>query len=294
MRLDAYLSEQHPELSRSQLKRLILDDRVMVNGAVINKPSFEVDSISKVSIDLPSPNDYGREIAKFSQSNIIYQNEHILVINKPAGMLTHAKGGACDEFTVADYVRALFNSVEADENKDNNRLGIVHRLDRATSGVLICARDLASQHYLQKQFSERKAHKTYWALVKDTPAHSEAQINLPLARNLKKPATFAVNGKGKIAITNYRVLAIYSDNTSLLELKPLTGRTHQLRVHLSHIGHPIIGDPVYGDGKFEDRLMLHAKELEITIPTASGNQRMTFQADLPADFQAILEAKHEI
>lgn len=293
MRLDVYLSEQYPNYSRSQLKQLIEDGQVTVDGLAVSKPSFDVSATSQIIATLPETPDFSEQITKFNQNNIIYQNDYVMVINKPAGMLTHAKGGHCDEFTVADFVRAMFSPAEAAQNIGNNRLGIVHRLDRATSGVLICARNLATQHYLQKQFSERKAHKTYWALVRGIPTHSHARINLPLARNLKRPATFTVNGKGKPAITGYQVLSTYDDNTTLVELRPLTGRTHQLRVHLSHIGHPIIGDPVYGDGKFGDRLMLHAKELEITIPTDSGNQRMTFRADLPADFLSVIEAKHE-
>lgn len=293
MRLDIYLTKAYPELSRSVLKSLILAGRVLVNGEIVDKPSREIVEADHVVANIPEAHDFTAQINNFGANNVIYMNDNAVVVNKPAGLLTHAKGGETNEFTVADYIRSIFDPHELRNDPTNNRLGIVHRLDRATSGVLVCARNLATQHFLQKQFSERKAHKTYWAIVKGVPEHMEVQINLPLARNPKKPATFAVNGKGKVALTNYRVLAIYDDNTSLLELKPLTGRTHQLRVHLSYIGHPIVGDPVYGGGRFGDRLLLHAKELEITVPTDNGNQRMTFQAELPSDFAKIIEGKHE-
>lgn len=293
MRLDVYLAKAHSELSRSTLKSLILSGHVTVNNQVVVKPAQEVGYADNVAVDIPEAVDFTEQINDFGKNDVIYMNDNVVVVNKPAGLLTHAKGGLASEFTVADYIRSIFNPQELAADQTNNRLGIVHRLDRATSGVLICARNLSAQHFLQKQFSERKAHKTYWAMVKGVPEHMEAQINLPLARNLKKPATFAVNGKGKSALTNYRVLAIYNDNTSLLELKPLTGRTHQLRVHLSYIGHPIIGDPVYGNGKFGDRLLLHARELEITVPTDNGNNRMTFRAELPTDFARIIEGKCE-
>ena len=184
-------------------------------------------------------------------------------------------------------MRAQFDPAERAEHSDNNRLGIVHRLDRATSGVMICARNLATAAMLSRQFAERKAHKTYLAVTECVPAELAAQINLPIGRNLSRPATFRVDGKGKVAITDYQVLRINEDGTALLELKPQTGRTHQLRVHLSYIGCPIVGDPIYGhgDSRYNDgRLMLHAWQLEISIPGADGNVRRTFIAEPPREF----------
>ena len=216
---------------------------------------------------------------------VIYADDNVIVVNKPAGMLVHAKGSIAKELTVADYVRSQFNPDELADNADNNRLGIVHRLDRVTSGVMICARNLATTSYLSRQFAERKAKKVYMALVGSLPRHSAARINLPIRRSRRAPATFVVDGNGKVAITDYTVQKEYSDGRALLELRPLTGRTHQLRVHLAHLGCPIVGDAVYGHAHYGDRLMLHAYQLEISIPGQDGAKRRIFTAPLPADFQ---------
>ena len=163
---------------------------------------------------------------------------------------------------------------------------LVHRLDRDTSGVVILAKNEATQTMLRKQFQDRKAHKTYYAVVDGRPKLDEAIINLPIARNLKQPTTFMVDPKGKPAETYYKV--IRSDGThSLLELKPTTGRTHQLRVHLKYIGCPIVGDKVYNAESKGKRLMLHAYSLEISIPGENENVRRTFVADLPNSFKEL-------
>lgn len=293
MRLDAYLSSQHQDLSRASIQKLIKDGKATVNGTVVKKPAYDVSESAVVRLSIPKQLDFVDEIAAF-QKQVLFENDNVVVVNKPAGMLTHSKGELNNEFTVADFVRSQFDPAEAAEQRNNNRLGIVHRLDRATSGVLICARNLATASYLQKQFSERKAHKTYLALVERAPKHSAAQIDLPIARDIRRPSAFKVDGKGKSAITSYRILKYFDDGSALMELKPLTGRTHQLRVHLSYIGVPIIGDPVYGHGKYGDRLWLHAYQLEITVPTSDSNQRMTFTADLPKDFKSAIEERNEI
>lgn len=288
MRLDAWLANKYPEFSRATVQKLIKSGQATVDGTVITKPSYEVAETQTVSFTPPTAPDFSVDSSQFAAS-VIFENANVVVINKPAGMLTHAKGAMAEEFTVADFVRSKFDQTESVANAGNNRLGIVHRLDRATSGLLICAKNLATAHYLQRQFADRKAHKTYFALVERTPKQLAAQINLPIARNVRKPATFQVDPKGKPAITDYRVTEQFDDGTALVELKPHTGRTHQLRVHLSYIGAPIVGDPIYGNGQFGDRLMLHAAALEITVPTGHGNERMTFEAPLPTDFMAELE-----
>lgn len=288
MRLDKYLAQQHPDLTRSELQQHIKAGAVTVNGVVVVKPAFDVSvDTDIIEFTLSTQPDFANEIQDFAAKHVIYQDDNVVVINKPAGLLVHAKGGIDHEFTVADYVRAQFDPAERAEHSDNNRLGIVHRLDRATSGVMICARNLATAGMLSRQFAERKAHKTYLAVTECIPAELTAQINLPIGRNLSRPATFRVDGKGKVAITDYQVLRINEDGTALLELKPQTGRTHQLRVHLSYIGCPIVGDPIYshGDSRYNDgRLMLHAWQLEISIPGADGNVRRTFIAEPPREF----------
>jgi 23S rRNA pseudouridine1911/1915/1917 synthase len=165
-----------------------------------------------------------------------------------------------------------------------NRAGIVHRLDRATSGVMICAKTETALKQLQKQFSERKTKKTYIAIIAGRLANPEAIIDMPIERNPKQPQTFRVGRQGKPAITQYKTLKV-SDNYSLVELKPTTGRTHQLRVHLKHLGHPIVGDNLYG-GMPADRLYLHALSLEITLP---NRQRVTLKAPLPNAFSRVIK-----
>lgn len=284
MRLDAYLAKEYPDLSRSQLQQYVKVGLVKVNGAVVKKPAYDLRDDEAVVFNQPTQPDFSTELANFTKC-VIYQDDNVIVINKPSGVLVHAKGGIDPEFTVADYVRSQFNQAELIANLTNNRLGIVHRLDRATSGVMICARNLATQTMLARQFAERKAHKTYLAVTEKEPAELEATIDLPIGRNLARPSTFRVDGKGKSAITNYMVLKEYDNGQALLELKPLTGRTHQLRVHLSYLGCPIVGDPVYGHAKYGARLMLHAWQLEITIPGSAGQGiRKTFTATPPTEF----------
>lgn len=283
MRLDAQLTKLFPNYSRSQLQQFIADGRVAVNGKVVTKSSFLVGDDDLVLFNEPTKPDFSRELGEF-EKHVIYIDDNVVVINKPAGVLVHAKGGTGYEFTVADYVKSVFDVDELTQNADNNRLGIVHRLDRATSGIIICARNLKTASMLSRQFAERKAKKTYLAVVSKEPKEISATINLPIGRNLSKPSTFKVSTSGKAAITDYDVLETSEDGSALVELRPHTGRTHQLRVHMSYIGSPIVGDPVYGVGKYGDRLMLHAWKLEITIPGVDGNIRKTFIADPPKEF----------
>lgn len=286
VRLDTYLAEREG-VPRSLVQKLIKTGAAMVNGEVVTRPARSVSEADNVVFQPPPTPDEGKWLAGFSRY-VIYADDNVIVVNKPAGMLVHAKGGIAKELTVADYVRSQFNPDELADNADNNRLGIVHRLDRATSGVMICARNLATASYLSRQFAERKVKKVYLALVSSLPGHSAARINLPIRRSRRTPSTFVVDGNGKVAITDYTVQKEYPDGRALLELRPLTGRTHQLRVHLAHLGCPIVGDAVYGHAHYGDRLMLHAYQLEISIPGQDGAKRRIFTAPLPADFREVI------
>lgn len=285
-RLDVFLSKKFCDLTRSQIKRYIEGGYVKVNNMVVNRPSLDISNEEEIDFIPPKVNDFTLEINQFSR-NVVYEDDNVIVINKPAGLLVHAKGGICNEFTVEDYVRSKFNHEEVLTNLENNRLGIVHRLDRATSGVMICAKNLATASYLSKQFSERTTHKTYLAIVSQIPKISSARIELPVGRNLSRPSTFKVDAKGKAAITDYKIIHVNDDGTALVELKPQTGRTHQLRVHMAYIGCPIVGDQVYGNDKLKSnsRLMLHAWKLEISIPGKKENERRVFVADPPKEFE---------
>lgn len=259
-RLDHLLVEQHPEYKRASLQTFIKSGFVTVDGEKVTKPNSKFLKDAKIILNVP------KNPTLPPHPPVIYEDEHVLVIDKPAGLLSMAKGEYCAEPTLENYGL------------------LVHRLDRDTSGVVILAKDSETQSMLRRQFQDRKTHKTYYAIVVGHPKLPEAMIDLPIARNLKRPTTFQVNQNGKSSQTYYKVLA-ENDKYSLLELKPTTGRTHQLRVHLKYLGTPILGDPVYGDEKFTaDRLYLHAKELEITIPGQSGNERKTFVSPLPSKF----------
>ena len=159
---------------------------------------------------------------------------------------------------------------------------LVPRLDRDTSGVVILAKNEKTQTFLRRQFQDRKAHKTYFAILSGVPKLKEARLDLPIARDLKRPTTFRVDPRGKESETFYKVLK--SDGKhALVELKPTSGRTHQLRVHMKYLGHPIVGDVVYG-GEKADRLYLHANKLEITLPRG---ERKVFEAELPQEFKDV-------
>lgn len=272
-RLDACVAGQH-ELSRSFVNVLLDQGKVTVNGNVVYKPSTKVHPGDVIVLDYQPT-----ELHDIPEINleILYQDDDCVVINKPIGVLTHSKGAFNPEATVSTFIRQFTIGME------DNRGGIVHRLDRVTSGVLICAKHEKALLWLQKQFADRKTKKVYNAVVSGTPEPSEASIDMPIQRNPKKPQTFRVGPNGKIAVTNYKVLQS-GENHSLVELRPITGRTHQLRVHLSQIGHPIVGDVLY-DGEPADRTYLHALSLEITLP---NGQQQTFSAPLPAEFNAII------
>jgi 23S rRNA pseudouridine1911/1915/1917 synthase len=277
MRLDSYLAEIHPEHSRSVWQKYIEAGYVKVNGKVATRTFLAKDS-DKIEIDIPKLTKQPLNLP------IIYEDDNVIVIDKPVGVLTHSKGTLNEEFTVADFIKSSASLQE--RSQENNRFGIVHRLDRATSGVIIGAKADTAQKYLQKQFAERKAKKTYLAIVEKVPKELAARIDLPIARNPKQPSQFRIDPKGKPAITDYRVIKTLPSGRALLELKPLTGRTHQLRVHLAHIGSPIVGDPIYGvtagTVPAKGRMMLHAYELEITIP---DGERKVFIAKPPEEFE---------
>ena len=259
-RLDMALLTQYPEYNRSTLQKYIKNGQVKVNGEVAEKANLLVEESDKLAMTV-------KKSAARPKVPVIYEDDNVLVVDKPMGVLSISKGAFNPEPTMEDFGL------------------IVHRLDRDTSGVMILAKNDETKRFLQKQFQQRKTHKTYYAVVVGHPELPRAVIDVPLARNLKKPTTFLPDVEGREAITKYAVLD-QDDKNSLLELKPETGRTHQLRVHLRHIGTPILGDLIYGDGDGADRMYLHAKELEITIP---GGERKIFESEIPESFRDVFK-----
>lgn len=267
-RLDTVLAERFPAQSRSTWQKLIKAGHVQVNGKSITSPKLAVSESDEVVAEPPTTHDFSDKTLP-----ILYKDDDVIVVNKPIGVLTHAKGALHSEFSVADFF-ARYSTF----NADTDRPGIVHRLDRDTSGVMIGARTPEAGEWLQKQFARRKAKKTYVAVVAGRLKEPSARIELPIGRSPKAPSTFRVDPGGKSATTRYEVIAEH-DNKSLVKLMPLTGRTHQLRVHMQYLAAPILGDRVYGTAA--DRLYLHAYQLNIVLP---NGQDKTFTAPIPAEF----------
>ena len=259
VRLDILMKEVYKSYNRSSLQKFIESGFVTVDGELVLKPNAKFERGVKLDLKVP-------EIIKNADlvPEVVYEDDNVIVMNKPAGLLSMAKGEYCPEVTLEKYGL------------------LVHRLDRDTSGVVILAKTPEVQGFLKKQFQDRKTHKTYYAVVCGQPKLNEARIDLPMARDLKRPTTFRVDANGKPAETFYKVLKTDGKH-SLLELKPTTGRTHQLRVHMKYMGNPILGDPVYGT-ESADRLYLHAGALEITLP---GGIRRTFEVPMPESFNHV-------
>jgi 23S rRNA pseudouridine1911/1915/1917 synthase len=273
-RVDVFVSKKYPQFARAALS-ILFDKHIVLVNEKVTKAGHKLRTKDVVSLD---------ESKLFMQPEevnlpVIYEDKDVMVINKPAGVLTHSKGSMNTEGTVATFIAPLINSYEL----LGNRAGIVHRLDRATSGIIITAKNARAMKFLQKQFSLRKTKKIYLAIVEGEPEHESAVIDAPIKRNEKKPQTFRVGSGGKPSQTEYRVIKKIK-NYSLLELRPVTGRTHQIRVHLAYIKHPVVGDAIYG--KSADKMYLHAHTLEITLP--EGDRRI-FEAPTPKVFNEFLE-----
>ncbi len=270
VRLDIELTRRYPEFTRSTIQKYIKAGFVRVNDEVIEKNKYDVTELDDIAVVPASKTDFTAQ-----ELPIIYIDDNVIVVNKPAGVLTHSKGALNDEFTVADFFRRYTTN-----GLETSRPGIVHRLDRDTSGIIIGARNDETALALKKQFADRTTKKHYIAVIEGAPKLDEAMVDLPIGRNPSSPSKFRVDPSGKEALTKYKVLESDGKQT-LVSLHPKTGRTHQLRVHMAYINTPIAGDRVYGDEKSAPRLMLHANSLEITIPTST---RKVFEAPLPKEF----------
>jgi len=279
-RLDSVAAEEMTRLSRAFIQKLIDSEKITVGGKP-SKTGYKVREGDIIAIDYDEAE---LDVIPSIDLPVLYEDNDCVVINKPAGILTHAQGNLVTEATVATFLRDKLQDLSG------ARGGIVHRLDRATSGVIMCAKNQEALSFMQKQFSQRKVKKAYLAIVRGHLKTKEAVIDMPIERNPKAPATFRVGVNGKSAVTLYKVLQ-ETDEYSLIEMRPTTGRTHQLRVHLAEQGYPIIGDPLYGKGAFGDRLFLHALSLEITLP---NRERQTFTAPMPQEFADLLAGKIDV
>lgn len=284
-RIDTYISQKEKELSRTAIQRLIDEGNILLNGAK-TKSSYKISKDDLVEIqDVKA-----KEIELKAQDiplKIVYEDNHIIVVNKPKGLVVHPAAGNPDGTLVNAIMSICKESLSGIGGEI--RPGIVHRLDKDTSGLLIIAKNDVAHINLSEQIKNHKVRKTYIALVRGIVKENEATINMPIGRSTKDRKKMAVVKNGKEAITHFKVIKRYEKYT-LLEINIETGRTHQIRVHLSQIGYPIVGDYTYSNGKNEfdvEGQMLHAKRLEFKHPNTG--QDMDLIADYPEYFKDIIE-----
>ena len=281
-RIDLFISKQFPDLSRSKIQKMITNKQILVNNSPIN-PSFSVPSTFNLSMNF----DYEKEIVLEPEDitiPIIYENEHIIAVNKPAGMVVHPGAGNLHGTLVNGLIKLYPQLINIG---DRYRPGIVHRLDKDTSGVILIAKTTLAHSHLSSQLKNRKAKKSYYALVKGIPKEYKSKIEGPISRNIKNRKKMSINSTGKEAVTYYETIK-YFENYTLICALPETGRTHQIRVHMAAIGHPIAGDNLYGGRvDFIKRQFLHAYSIKISMP--ESNNIETFTANLPEDLTYTLE-----
>ncbi|MCW5851195.1 MAG: RluA family pseudouridine synthase [Anaerolineae bacterium] len=284
-RLDKYLAEALPDLSRAMLQKLIKDGAVLVGGKPA-KPSYRVEGGDTVIVRVPPPAPLEAPPAPHIPLDILYQDTDLLVLNKPAGLVVHPAHGHSDD----TLVNALLAHVPDLAGIGGVlRPGIVHRLDKDTSGLLLVAKHDQAQQALQDQFRSRAVDKVYLALVEGHLTPPRGRIDAPIGRDPRERQRMAIVPTGRPAQTEYRVLETLAE-TTLVEAHLLTGRTHQIRVHLASLGYPIVGDRVYGHRKQHlalGRQFLHAWRLAFTLP--STGERIQFTAPLPVDLRQVLE-----
>ena len=290
VRIDSYIAKKDENLSRSMIQKLLEENKIIVNGNIV-KASYKVQAGDKIQIEIEPPKEVKLE-AQDIPIDIIYEDEDIIVVNKPKGLVVHPANGNPDGTLVNAIMAICKDSLSGIGGE--LRPGIVHRLDKDTSGLLIVAKNDKAHINMSEQIKDRKVKKTYIALVRGTISENEATINMPIGRSIKDRKKMAVTKNGKEAITHFKVLNRYTTSKAsytLLEIKIDTGRTHQIRVHMAEIGHPVVGDMVYSNGKNEFGVVgqcLHAKKLEFCHPITG--KEMSFEAPLPEYFENIINS----
>lgn len=282
MRIDRYLSLKLPQFSRSYIQKLIADSHVRVQGKGV-RPSFKPRAGDVIIITLPPPSPSYLQPLVLAL-DIVYEDDDLLVINKPAGIPVHPGPGHASD-TLVNAV--LAHCPDLPGIKGTVRPGVVHRLDKETSGLIIFAKNDRALAYLQQQFKSRKVKKEYVALVGGKISPRQGIIEGPIGRDPGYRQRMAVVAGGREARTAYEVVR-YLDNYTLVAARPETGRTHQIRVHFAAAGHPVAGDALYGSSNpLFPRLFLHASALRFHLP--STGEFREFQADLPADLKNALD-----
>jgi 23S rRNA pseudouridine1911/1915/1917 synthase len=286
-RLDKFLVEQLPDFSRSRLQALIKDGRVTVDGVIASKSGLTVDGVSHIVVEIP-PMQPSELVAEDIALDIVFENYDLMVVNKPAGMVVHPSAGHHSGTLVH---AALAHAKDIEGVGGVQRPGVVHRLDKDTSGLIILAKNDIAHQWLQDQFSSRQVVKAYVALVDGAPPTPRGRVEAAIGRDPNNRKNMAVlpPAKGRAALSEYSTVQKYPSHT-LLDVHPLTGRTHQIRVHLAFLKCPVVGDRVYGRRKASlplDRQFLHAAKLRIRLP---GEVELSeFEAPLPEDLSGCLK-----
>jgi 23S rRNA pseudouridine1911/1915/1917 synthase len=284
-RLDTWLAEVVPEHSRSRWQSLIKEGRVTVNGALC-KANLKIRAGDRAEWAIPDPAAAEPQAEDISL-NVLYEDRNMIVINKPAGLVVHPAVGN----ETGTLVNALLHHCnDLTGIGGEKRPGIVHRLDKDTSGVMVAAKNEKAMNELARQFKERETAKEYLTIVWGVPYGKRGTIETTIGRNPLHRKKMAVNVRnGREAVSHYEVLEALGE-AALVQIKIETGRTHQIRVHMAHIKNPVIGDTVYGRGRAStikaDRQMLHAAKLSLNHPISG--KRMTFEAPLPQDMETLL------
>ena len=273
-RLDKYVAEKIDHLSRSKVLKLIQNSFVLIDDKKVN-PSYKVNTGEVIEINLPDQTSANLTPWQL-ELDIVFEDESILIVNKPAGIAVHPAPGHRDK-TIAN---ALINhDLGISKVGLNSRPGIIHRLDMETSGLLVTAKNEIAHRKISQQFAERLVKKVYFALVKGIPQDSQAIIDAPIGRSPFNRQQMDIVSTGKSALTQYELVETYTSH-SLLKVLPQTGRTHQIRVHLKSIGHSVVGDKIYGQPEPAlNRQFLHASSLSFTHP--DSGKLVNFDSDLP-------------
>lgn len=282
-RLDQYLAGLDTGMTRSRLSRLIVEGQVLVNGGPA-KPSNKVRAGDLVSLSVPPPRPSGVAPQEIPVT-VVYQDASVVVIDKPAGLAVHPGPGHPD-MTLVNALLAMFPDIQGIGGEI--RPGIVHRLDKDTSGLMMVAKTHQAHNDLSAQIKSRQVTKGYLALVEGTPKQLQGKVDAPVGRHPRRRTRMAVVVGGKEARTNYKVIRQLAAH-SLLELYLETGRTHQIRVHMAHLGHPLVGDTTYGHSSpLVDRHFLHAFHLGFKHPVTG--EPLEFKIDLPSDLTPAIDA----
>lgn len=289
-RIDSFIPMVQEDISRSMVQKLIEQKNIKVNGKE-TKHSYKLKLNDEIEIFVPEAKEINLK-AQDIPLNVIYEDNDIIVINKPKGMVVHPANGNPD----GTLVNAVMNKCKDSLSGIGGEIrpGIVHRLDKDTSGAIIVAKNDKAHIALSEQLKNHEVKKTYLALVRGIIKENEATINMPIARSKKDRKKMDVDKDGKEAITHFKVLGRYKNKYTLLQINLETGRTHQIRVHLSHIGYPIIGDEVYSNGKNEWNVSgqcLHAWKLEFNHPITG--KKISLEAEFPEYLKNIIKELEE-